>query len=416
VSIEGTDALVPEQIDLSEFGRRSGAESKLHWDGKTGTLDTPAIDFDPGQDFWDALISDWGLNPDDVEVIPGTVHIRAWDANVGDGETKRLRYYRATIRPRRLSAVDQQEIDDLIKEISKRKPPKTKIAKSTPICATYVIALSDWQTGKTDGGSTMDLVDRVISCQDSALAQLDYLINTGRAPERILVVGLGDLIEQCLNFYANQLFTVDSDRRTQMRIVRKLILRLIDLVVDRHPEIPLELLAVPGNHGENRQNGKFVTTVKDNDDLALFEQIGEIVGANRERYWNVKCDNPDTYLNDDDLTVTTNISGVIVTFAHGHQFGKSDGSGLAKAEKWLAGQALGILPVADCQIFISAHVHHFAISENTGRCVIIVPALDNGSKWFTSKTGRHSAPGMLTMLIGDHFGTGRPYGSIEILN
>jgi hypothetical protein len=406
-----------EIVDLSDFGRRAGATTNgaLKWNGDSGILDTPAVDFEPGQDFWDLLIKDWGLDPDQVEIVPGSVHIRAWDSNVGGGEIQRLRYYRATIRQRAISKDQQAEIDELIKEISKRRPAKAKkyVSSVFPIEATFVVALSDWQTGKTDGGSTVDLINRVIGCQDAVIEQLRFLILSGRRPEQILLCGLGDLIEQCANFYANQTFIVDADRRTQMRVVRQLILRFVDRLVDEFVEIPLQLLAVPGNHGENRQNGKFITTVKDNDDLAIFEQLGEILAANPDRYGNVECNNPDTYLNDDDLTVTTVLSGVIVTLAHGHQFGKS-GSGLAKAESWLAGQALGILPVADCEIFISAHVHHFCISENTGRTVIIVPALDNGSKWYTAKTGRHSAPGMLTMLIGK-FDSGRPYQAIEIV-
>ena len=415
--IAATDALVPEQIDLSEFGRRSGSSinGSLKWDGESGTLDTPAVDFEPGQDFWDLLIKDWGLNPDLVEIVPGSVHIRAWDSNVGNGEIQRLRYYRATIRQRQLSRDDQDEIDQLIKDVRKLRKAKAKkyVSSADSIQATFVIALSDWQTGKTDGGSTADLIDRVINCQDRAIEQLQFLIRSGRRPELILLCGLGDLIEQCTGFYANQLHTVDADRRTQMRVVRSLIMRFVDRLVDEFAEIPLLLLAVPGNHGENRQNGKFVTTVKDNDDLAIFEQLSEILAANPTRYGNVECENPDKYLNSDDLTVTVVLSGVITTLAHGHQFGKS-GSGLAKAESWLASQALGILPVADCEIFLSAHVHHFCVSENTGRTVIIVPALDNGSKWYTAKTGRHSAPGMLTMLIGK-FDSGRPYQAIEIV-
>ena len=121
---------MPEQIDLSEFGRRSGSSinGSLKWDGESGTLDTPAVDFEPGQDFWDLLIKDWGLNPDLVEIVPGSVHIRAWDSNLGNGEIQRLRYYRATIRQRVLSKDDQDEIDQLIKDV--RKLRKAKIGRA----------------------------------------------------------------------------------------------------------------------------------------------------------------------------------------------------------------------------------------------------------------------------------------------
>ena len=40
------------------------------------------------------------------------------------------------------------------------------------------------------------------------------------------------------------------------------------------------MLSVPGNHGENRKNGKAFTTFGDNFDVAIFDEVAEIFQEN----------------------------------------------------------------------------------------------------------------------------------------
>jgi hypothetical protein len=60
------------------------------------------------------------------------------------------------------------------------------------------------------------------------------------------------------------------------------------------------------------------------------------------------------------------------------------------------------------------HLHHLVGSESTGRTVIQVPAMDGGSKWFTSTKGSSAPTGMLSVLIGAEVGS-RGWDDLRIL-
>jgi len=215
----------------------------------------------------------------------------------------------------------------------------------------------------------------------------------------IYLIGLGDLVEGCSgDWYAMQTWAADLTDREQDKLVRRLILEIIDAFVDT--KLPIICAGVPGNHGENRRNGKAFSDWLDNRDYAAFETVAEICAQNPDRYANVHF--PLEALNDDDLTLTLDVMGVPVAFAHGHQF-RSGTNSQAKMEGWLKGQALGRTGVADAQILFAGHLHHFVLSESTGRTVIQVPALDGGSRWFQATSGASAPAGMVTALIGSCF-------------
>ena len=195
-----------------------------------------------------------------------------------------------------------------------------------------------------------------------------------------------------------QTFVSDLTDREQDKLARRLILKAIDSYVDIGATVVA--MGVPGNHGENRKNGKAYTNLLDNRDYAAFETVAEITAANPERYRNVHI--PTQIINNDDLTMVLDIGGVPTAFAHGHQF-RSGANSQAKLESWWKGQALGRTQVADAEILLSGHLHHFVVSESTGRTVIQVPAMDGGSRWFTATSGASSEAGMVSMLIGQEF-------------
>ena len=139
--------------------------------------------------------------------------------------------------------------------------------------------------------------------------------------------------------------------------------------------------------------------------------MAEIMSANPERYGKVYVPNGAI---SDDLTMTLNVSGVNVGFAHGHQM-RGGGSGAqAKIERWFHGQALGNQRVAGAQILFSGHLHHLVISEATGRTIIQCPAMDGGSQWFTGTSGASSPAGMVAVCVGDAYGR-RGWGNLAIL-
>ena len=387
--------------DLNEFKRKprhkqqhpKGFEPGVQWDGKQGTI-TATLNEEPDDAIWAELIADWGLDPSRTMVVDGSLQIRAWDVNAGDGDIQRLRYYKATIAPRTTTA-DRADIEALCKEVMKRKPSKP-VEQSDG--NTFLVLLSDWQLGKGEGGGTPATTERILNAISASVNRYKELIRSGRKISQIAIIGLGDLVESCNGHYEMQTYQADLSDREQDKLARRLILNAIDAFVDFG--VPIIAMGVPGNHGENRRNGKAFTDWKDNRDYSAFETVAEILSANPERYGHVSI--PINALNDDDLTLTLDF-GIPVSFAHGHQF-RSGANSQAKLETWWKGQALGRTQVSDAEILFAGHLHHFVVSESTGRTVIQVPAMDGGSKWFTSSSGSSSPAGMVTILIGDSVG------------
>jgi len=387
--------------DLSEFERKqrhkethpSGWEPSLSWNGKDGTI-TAQLDNEPDEGVWAQLIEDWGLDPARTMVVDGSLQIRAWDSS-RNGEVVRMKYYRATIKPRDI-VVDRADIDKLCKMVEKKKPSKPVVENGN---SSFLVLLSDWQLGKSENGGTEATTKRIIDAIDKAVYRYKQLQRYSSAPSEVYIIGLGDLVEGCDGFYSMQTFQADLTDREQDRLARRLILYAIDAFVDLGAKIVA--MGVPGNHGENRKNGKAFTDWLDNRDFAAFETVAEIIAANPARYKNVSI--PVNAINADDLTMTFDLSGIPVSFAHGHQF-RSGTNSQAKMETWWKGQALGRTQVADAEILCCGHFHHLVISEGTGRTVLQVPAMDGGSKWYTSTSGSSSPAGMVTMCVGAGIG------------
>jgi len=320
-------------------------------------------------------------------------------------------FYRHRLEPK---TVEPEDLTELCKNIAKRKPGKP--TKPTGDKSMLVL-LSDWQAGKSEGGGSEMIAERIIAFQDRLVQRLKDLKKIGHEINTVYGIGLGDLIEQCSGHYDMQAFNTDLDRREQMRLARRLVMRFVDLMVDEGYNVVLG--AVPGNHGENRNSmGKAYTTWTDNDDLAIFDGVAEIISHNSARYGNVEI--PLGAIAND-LTMTLNISGVTCGFAHGHSFRnggsknwiKTNGS-IGKIESWWLGQAMGRQPISNADILFCGHLHHFVASAATGRQVFMSPAADGGSSWYTATSGSSCPPGMLTMLIGEGCG---PFGwsDLEIL-
>jgi hypothetical protein len=260
-------------------------------------------------------------------------------------------------------------------------------------------------THNSEGGGSAATVDRITEAFDALERRLFELAKVGRPVGLVYLVGLGDIVEQCSGHYPSQPFTTDLNRREQMRVARRLILNVVDRMVDRG--LTVVLSAVAGNHGENREQGKAITTPDDSDDLAVFEQVGEILASNPDRYSNVSVFLPPA------LSMTLDIAGVPVGFTHGH-IARGGTGPVGKIEKWWTGQVMGFGPVADARILVTGHYHHLLVVESTGRTHLQCPAMDGGSGWWTESTGQHSPAGMLTFLAGTDCGP-RGWDELRVL-
>lgn len=396
-----------ESVQAVEAGRNAktrhpkGWEPGVIWDGTNGTLTTSGLETEPDPAIWKNLIADWGLDPNVTEVVDGSVQVRAWDANVGGGQIKRLFYYRASLRARR-SAEARADVEALIAQIRRKRPvERATVADERAM----FVALSDWQIGKGEGGGTEATVERILASFDALVARIRELGKAGRPISVIYLIGLGDMIEQCAGHYPGQTFSVDLDRREQLRVVRRLVIKLVDLLLPHVPNIVLG--AVPGNHGENRQNGKPFTRTTDNDDLAVFEQVAEVFAGNPDRYGHVSVVLADGYV------LVLDMAGVNVAVTHMHQ-ARQGATPAQKSQKWWAGQALGRQKAGDADILVTGHYHHLAIDEGQGRVWIQAPSMDGGSDWYTSSTGACSRAGLLTFGVGESYGDAL-WGDLAVL-
>ena len=349
-------------------------------DTAAGTITTVTDVSTPPQD-WSHILWNLGLDPKAWEVDESQpVQVRSWD-----NHEKRLFYYRAVVRP--ASGHEKPDVEALIKEIKRRRPKApTDVLEERAL----VVCLADWQAGKPDHGGYEALIERLLDVKAKVPARLRELARAGRPVSHLYVVGMGDMVEACDGHYAQQTFGVELDRRQQIKLVRRM---LVTMLADwaRHPA-KVVVAAVPGNHGENRRNGKSYTTFDDNADLEVFEQAAEILQANPEAYGHLSWVIPQG-----DMTVTLDVCGTIVTWAHGHQFGGS-GLPLAKARSWWQGKMAAQHPAGDATVLVYGHYHHLQLLQDGPRTIMGCPSNDGGSRWFEEQGGPTTACGTLSFV------------------
>ena len=352
----------------------------VSWNGDEGTVTTQPMEGESAPD-WSGVLRMWGLDPEHFEVVE-PVLFNVWGDTLG--VLNRQWKGKVIRKGKKLNA----DIDELIREIKKHKPRQQKQLTGE---ASLVVVASDWQVGKKDGDGLKGLISRWLQAIDDVEWRLKELKKIGRPIDSITVLCLGDLVEGCDGHYDIQTFTVEEDRRNQVKIARRL---LRDALIRWSKLVPsVTVAAIGGNHGENRKNGKAFTTLNDNDDVALVEQIAEIFAANPEAYGHVRFAIPS-----DELSLTVEVHGKIIGISHGH-LARSSGSVEGKLKSWIAGQALGRQSIGDCDILVTGHYHTFKLADWGGVKWLQAPALDGGSVWWRQAKGEVADAGVLTFLV-----------------
>ncbi len=350
------------------------------WMGDEGTITTPPVEGETHPD-WSGVLRMWGLDPEHFAVVE-PVLFNVWGDTLG---ILNRQWKGKVVRKGRQETAD---IDALIQEIKKHKPRERKEIEGG---ASLVVCASDWQVGKRDGDGLKGLVGRWLQAIDDVELRLKELKKLGRPIDSITVLCLGDLVEGCDGHYDIQTFTVEVDRRDQVKIARRL---LRDALIRWSKVVPsITVAAIGGNHGENRKNGKAFTTLSDNDDVALVESVAEIFQANPEAYGHIKFAIPT-----DELSLTLEVHGKIIGITHGH-LARSGAGTEAKLRRWIADQTLGRQRIGDCDILVTGHYHSFKLADWGGVKWIQAPALDGGSVWWRQSTGEIADVGVLTFLV-----------------
>jgi predicted phosphodiesterase len=395
---EGQSAVPPKKEPA--FKPPAALKPGIEWDGDEVQV-TSEVYSEPVRD-WDELLSELGYDPELYEVIE-PVKISSWDANAGEGETKRLYSYKVGVRAKRTTQYRDEDYKDLVNLIKKHRPMTEKVKGGS---STFVVCLSDWQLGKADGDGTDGTIRRILTMIDNVTERIRELQRSGRKMNTLVIAGIGDMVENCGGHYATQTFTVQLNRRQQMRVLRRLLTKAVTTWSKMFNEVVV--LAVPGNHGENRNAaGKSFTTRGDNDDVAVFEMVAEILAANEEAYGHVNFLIPE-----DEVYMMVKVADSYIGFTHGHiTSGGSDPQ--KKIKEWWKSQTFNGSPIGHANILVTGHYHHFSVIEHDDSKIHMqCPTMDGGSEWFEDLTGTSSRTGTLTFVVDD---SDRPYRDLEII-
>lgn len=366
-----------------------GWEPGFEWDGRRGVITSdPTTGAKPPQ--FESLLAELcaaiGEDPKDYEIV-GDIQVRRWQQRPGD---EWLYYHRATIS--RKSSCDEtgpdQDTERLIREIVRRPPRKPPTAQGD---AALVVAMGDWQIGKTDGDGVEGTLRRLAALPDLIEQRWRQLRKLGVPVRTIYPCFGGDLRESCHGHYAQQQFRTALNHRDQRKLIRAVADRIIDRCAKLAPEVGVKV--VGGNHGEERQAGKSHTDFADNVDVAVIEDIAYAY-SKTDRYGHVSFAIPN-----DDLTLTFEHAGKIIGLAHGHQAGFGSGDPRTKIHNWWKSQMDGQQPIGDADILVTFHYHHPWMIQRGARTHFGCAAMDGGSDWFVSATGQEAPPSTTSFVV-----------------
>lgn len=363
--------VIPDRVSRPRGSHKTGRE--FHWDGSSGYIETEALDEEPKT--WDEFIKDAGLDPDEVEVI-GPVQFRGWDAAIGNGKTKRMRHYKITVQ-RKTKGLDIDRLVDAARE------DFTAPAVVTNSTRAYVVALGDLQLGKVDGDGTEGVIKRFLEKTESAVERYRREFSGSVA----YIVHLGDCIEGFMSQGGANAWRTTLTTTEQVRLYRRLAMEQIKAFAKVAPEVVV--VGIPGNHDEAHRPLHSYSDSWAIEAMVTIRDALELAGS----YDHVKIHVPER----DELALTLDVCGTIITMVHGHQFG----SGVESWKKWWAGNSFGRQDAGDADILLAAHKHHLTIVQDGPRAFIQVPALESESTWWRHRTGTPGNPGIVTMCVGD---------------
>jgi predicted phosphodiesterase len=347
------------------------------FDGREGEITTKPRTEPVGD--WDDELRQWGFDPARFEVVE-PIRFSTWQTY----DERQLWAYKAVIRTK--SAVSVDELELLCAPVQRDRRKATKRFAGSQA---FVVPIGDWQIGKDDGDGLEGTVSRVQASFEAVLARAEHLRKAGYDIGHLVITSSGDIGEGCTGFYEQQTFSVELDRRDQNKVSRRLVRNMLMLLAPEFERVTVAV--VGGNHGENRRKDKSFTSTNDNDDVAIFEAVAETLAINPEKYGHIEW-----LLPKGELSVSFKVGSQIVGLAHGHQAKSGD------IGKWWQAQALAGRPVADADLLITGHLHHFVCKEVTkGRWHVQVPAMDGGSYWFAESSGGESTSGQVTFLLSD---------------
>ena len=385
----GTEGAATEVVRGRKHKHPQGWEPGITLGATGGTITTNPVTADaaPGEADWDQILNE--LLPPTVDRAglaidtKSPVEMRAWDAPNGEGGTQRMYYFKARIVRRGADEVAGPDISDLINAIKKTKVKAPTLSNAED--RAYFLQITDLQAGQADGDGIEGMARRALELSALAKQDIKALAKSGRPVSQIFVPITGDLVEGVTGWYEMQTFSVQLDRREQVKLVRRLLTEILADLASLG--LPVHVAVVPGNHGENRQNGKAYTTLGDNDDVAVVEQIAEAF-AFAEKFDHVTFSFPGA----ERLHLTVEVLGHIIGLTHGH-VARGGNSPEGKILNWFKNMSVARDPIGDADILFTGHYHSGKWSQLVGDTEWIQGgALCDASAWFSQANGLVSDP------------------------
>lgn len=321
----------------------------------TGFSTNEAIDPDEA-----TILAEMRLDPEQWSIRPGSLQVRKWQQKAGSGEW--CWYYRLTAE-RRSRAID--DIESLTRTLRRRK--RSSAASEAPHAQLW--ATGDWQVGKAG------TVDVVLDTLGELPARFEASWRAAGKPGTIAVAFLGDLVEGCtgMHYGIQQVYSTELNDRQQRAVVREAAMAVIDRAAQLASDVLV--MAVPGNHGENRV-GKRDSIVGDNVDVAAIDDC-RWACRDAAAYEHVRWAVPGN-----DLAVCVDVDGLRVGLIHGHQV-----TGQGKIEAWWDKQAGNHRPIGATNLLLSGHYHSLRVEWLGPRTWVQVPTEDAGSPQYAERAG-----------------------------
>lgn len=319
------------------------------------------------------LLGEFDLDPS--QWIVTNVRRSKWQTHSGEW----LESYKVSLRPIN-GRTPTADLDQLAEEIKKWRPSKSSKPTTGDLTAIYNIGDTQW--GKDAGDGTEGTAQRVMRGLDASLQRHNEIKNRGIG--QIALPQLGDCMEGVVSQGGKIAGRLDLDLTQQIRVGRRVLLAWVKAFAPLTENLVIPV--VPGNHDESHR--QLITDPMDSFQVDIVQQVLDICKENPDMQHVTG-----RFANRDNSTLTVNLSGTYVAFAHGHQT-RGD------AAKWWQSHALGQTDLGTAEVLITAHYHHWK-SQNVGpRLWVQVPALDGGSAWFKDSRGLDSPTGIVSLVVG----------------
>lgn len=322
------------------------------------------------------LLAEFDLSP--LDWVITNVRRSKWQTYHGEW----LESFRVSVKPAGMRAT-LVDMDQLEAEIRKWRPAKSLKPLTGDLTALFCVGDTQW--GKDAGDGTEGTVRRIRHGLDASLERLKEL--KGRGVGQIALPQLGDCIEGVVSQHGRIAGRLDLTLTQQIRVGRRILLEWVKAFAPLTESLIIPV--VPGNHDESHR--QLITDPMDSFQVEIVQQVLDICAENPalahvQGRFGLR----------DESTLAVELSGTMVGFAHGHQAKDMGG-------KWWEGQAMGRTAVGSAEVLITAHLHHYKVSQVGPNIWIQTPALDGGSPWWKNARGLDSPTGIVSLVVGDGY-------------